>query len=114
MNFKLTSKELDDIVELYGCSRIIILYVENKLNSIGIIENDDEFLRLVISIVFQFENVKQMMKHSTDDIEKVYMSIDEIVKFELKREYENNDYKMNQIQKIYRYIDITKKNYNQN
>lgn len=91
MIFKLTDEQINYIIEMYGGSKATIHNVEKKLNLIGVIEDEEDYFELVISIISQKETINLKLEKCDTKNEKmtVYMTFDQIIEIELNRKYNN-------------------------
>ena len=89
--FKLTEEQIDYIIEEYGGSKKLINDIERKLNLLGVIEFEEDYVELVVAIVSQKETNKLKLSNCDTKDEKmnVFMNIDTIIQIELNRKYNN-------------------------
>ena len=101
MIFKLTTEQIEEIIELYGGSKQTITIVEKKLNSLGIITNEEDYYEIVCAVIAQKETVNfqkvEGISYGKD------MTFDEIIQLELNRKFGNpEDEKEENIGRKYR------------
>lgn len=87
--FKLTEEQINYIIEEYGGTRHLINVVEKKLNLLGVVEFEDDYYELVISIVSQKETINLKLSGCTTKEEKInaFLNLDTIIEMELNRKY---------------------------
>ena len=89
MNFKLTKEEKNYIVSEYGGTTRTISLIENKINSIDIVMDRDDFVELVIAVVSQHETIKKDVefKPTKEELNKHFLNINQIIYYEIIRKY---------------------------
>ena len=89
--YKLTDEQIDYIIEEYGGSKQLINTIERKLNLLGVVEEEEDYFELIISIVAQKETNKLKLSNCETKAEKmdVFINIDTIIEMELNRKYNN-------------------------
>lgn len=99
--FELTEEQRKEIIELYGGSTYIIYKIEQELNNFEIIQNQEDYIEIIESVVAQFETIKLNMSFAKkqDKLEK-FMSLDEIIYTELNRKYDIFEQENCQLKKI--------------
>ncbi len=101
--FNLTDEQINEIVEYYGCSKPTIKRIGYVLNSLEIVDDEDDFIELIKSIVAQKESIKEQLTHANSIYEKkkIYMSLSDIIKTEVIKKYQDQDHKQLQLKRIY-------------
>lgn len=110
--FKLTDEEINEIIELYGGSKKLINKVEQILNSLAVIEDEEDYLEIIKSIVAQKNTNNELVKNCVNKIDAIYsyISVEEIIIEELNRFYNNfEDSKKTTKQKVLLYRDTIKR-----
>jgi len=89
--FKLTEEQIDYIIEEYGGTKQLINTIERKLNLLGVVEIEEDYYELVISIVAQKETNNLKLEGCTTKKEKIdtFINLDTIIQMELNRKYNN-------------------------
>lgn len=88
--FKLTQEQIDELIELYGGSIETINRIEQKLCIFDFINDEDEYLELVIAVLSQHQSVRlQISLTDKRGIADRYMGLDEIIEMELLRKYDS-------------------------
>ena len=111
--FKLTDEEIDEIIEQYGSSKRIISKIEFKLNFLEIVDDKEDYIELIKSIVSQYVSIQTQINSvkanensksnyiDKKDLARLYMDLDEIIETELNRKYKDLTHKEIQLQKLY-------------
>lgn len=101
--FKLTDEQIKEIIEFYGGSKETIFNIEECLNKLNIIDDEEDYLDIVAAVVAQHTTVQLKIKQADNKEQRIkqFRSLDEIIEAELKRKYQNDDHKQNQLIKIY-------------
>lgn len=89
MEFILTEEQIDEIIDERGGKKETIKKIEEILNSLNVIQDEEDFLEIIKDVVSQRitnnEEVERC-KNKQDAIKK-HMSLSEIIAYELERKY---------------------------
>lgn len=92
MIFKLTEEQINEIMQNYGATEKLIKNVEKKLNFLEVIEDEEDYFEIIISVVSQKISNNDQVKlcGSKQEASKKFISLDEFILIELNRKY--NDF----------------------
>lgn len=89
MVFKLTQEQIDEIISEYGGSKQTIKRIEEVLNSLNIIQEEEDYIEIIINTLSQRVTNSYEVSACTKRKEAIeaHMSLSEIIACELERRY---------------------------
>lgn len=89
MFFILTKQATDILIYKYNIKKSLLRKIESKVNMLEIVKNKSDYFELLESIISTFSYLNVQIKQFSKGKDKLIlgMTLDDVIKFEIKRKY---------------------------